>query len=370
MLQKTLISNFNAFESNNALTFDKKTIANIFKDFFSHLAESLLIKLSNAPNKYNIESVFQYYSKFIIEKPFHLSITSQEEVFKIIQNIDISKAAGIDNLSGKFLKDGAEILAKPLSEICNLSITSRTFPNACKVAKLKPIFKKGKKTDPSNYRPISLLPLISKVLERVIHDQTNAFLKGNNLLYNYQSGFRTNHSTNLCLSFLTDKILKGFDEGLLTGMILIDLQKAFDTINHEILFKKLKAMGFSEGCITWFQSYLSERIFFRSIENQLSDYGRISSGIPQGSILGPLLFLIYVNDMPQAVNSNLFLYADDSCLMFQHKEVEEIEKVLNNDFENICDCFVDNKLSIHFGEDKTKSILFASQRKIKTARKT
>ena len=172
MLQKTLISNFNAFESNNALTFDKKTIANIFKDFFSHLAESLLIKLSNAPNKYNIESVFQYYSKFIIEKPFHLSITSQEEVFKIIQNIDISKAAGIDNLSGKFLKDGAEILAKPLSEICNLSITSRTFPNACKVAKLKPIFKKGKKTDPSNYRPISLLPLISKVLERVIHDQT------------------------------------------------------------------------------------------------------------------------------------------------------------------------------------------------------
>ena len=199
------------------------------------------------------ESVFQYYSKFIIEKRFHLSITSQEEVFKIIQNIDISKAAGIDNLSGKFLKDGAEILAKPLSEICNLSITSRTFPNACKVAKLKPIFKKGKKTDPSNYRPISLLPLISKVLERVIHDQTNAFLKGNNLLYNYQSGFRTNHSTNLCLSFLTDKILKGFDEGLLTGMILIDLQKAFDTINHEILFKKLKAMGFSEGCITWFQ---------------------------------------------------------------------------------------------------------------------
>ena len=175
------------------------------------------------------------------------------------------------------MKDGAEILAKLLSEICNLSITSRTFPNACKVAKPKPIFKKGKNTDPSNYRPISLLP----------------FLKGNNLLYNYQSGFRTNHSTNLYLSFLTDKILKGFDEGLLTGMILIDLEKAFDTINH--------------GGITWFQSYLSERIFFISIENQLSDYGRISCGVPQGSILGPLLFLIYINDMSQAVNSNLFL---------------------------------------------------------------
>ena len=169
MPQKTLISNFNAVESNNALTFDKKTIAKIFKDFFSNLAESLLIKLPNAPNKYNIESVSQYYSKFIIEEPFHLSITSQEEVFKIMQNIDILKAASTDNLSENFLKDGAEILAKPLSETWNLSITCRAFPNTFKVSKLKPIFKKGKKTDSSNHRPISLLPSISKVLERVIH---------------------------------------------------------------------------------------------------------------------------------------------------------------------------------------------------------
>ena len=146
-------------------------------------------------------------------------------------------------------------------------------------------------------------------------------------------------------------------------MILIDIQKPFDAINHEILFKKL-------GCLTWFQSYLSEKIFFTSTENQLSDYERISRGVPQGSILGPLHFLIYVNYMHQAVNPNLFLYADDSCLMFQHKEVEEIEKVLNNDFENICDWFVYNKLSIHFGEDKTKLILLVSQRKIRAIKKT
>ena len=139
----------------------------------------------------------------------------------------------------------------------------------------------------------------------------------------------------------------------MTEIILIDLQKAFDTINHEIIFKKLKAMGFSEGCITWFQSYLSESIFFISIENQLFDYGKILCGVLQGSIIGPLLFLIYINDIPQAVNSNLFLHADDLCLMLQHKEVEEIEKVISNGFENICDWFVDNKLSIHFGEDKT-----------------
>ena len=146
MPQKTLILNFNAVESNNAVTFDKLAVAKIFKVIFSNLAESLLIKLPNAPNKYNIESVFQYYSKFIIEKPFHMSITYYLYF----------------DLSGKFSKDGAEILIKPPSKICNLSITSRAFPNACKVAKLKPIFKKGKKTDPSNYIPISLLPFMAK----------------------------------------------------------------------------------------------------------------------------------------------------------------------------------------------------------------
>ena len=109
-------------------------------------------------------------------------------------------------------------------------------------------------------------------------------------------------------------------------MILIDLQKAFDTINHEILLKKLEAIGFSDKCIRWFWSYLCERIFFTEIDNQLSDYGKVSCGVPKGSILGPLLFLVYVNDIPQAVKSNLFLYLNDSCLMFQYKDVQEIEK--------------------------------------------
>ena len=286
-----------------------------------------------------------------------------------MENIEIPKASGIEKLPGRFLRDGTKILFKPISEICNLSASHGKFPDACKFAKLKPI-KKVKKVDPSNYRPISLLPLISKIIEKVADDQTNQFLSVNKILYNYQSASRTNHSTNLYLSFLTDKILKGFDEGLLTGMILIDLQKAFDTINHEILLKKLEAIAFLDKCIRWVWSYLYEQIFFIKIENQLFNFGNVSCSVPQGSILGPLLFLIYVNDMPQAVKSNLFLYVDDSCLMYQHRDVNEIEKQLNKDFENVCDWwFVDNKLSIHFGEDKTKSILFASKRKIKSARK-
>ena len=142
------------------------------------------------------------------------------------------------------------------------------FSFACKVAKLKRIFKKEIKPDPSNYRLISLLLVISKIIEKVIYDQTNDFLSNENIFYNYQSIFRANHSTNLCLSFLTDKILQGFDEGLLTGMILTDLQKAFDGIDHEILLQKCKAIRFSKGTLQWFRSYLSERIFLVNIESK------------------------------------------------------------------------------------------------------
>ena len=140
-----------------------------------------------------------------------------------MQNIEVIKAAGIDQISEKNLKDGAGILAKPIIELCNLSIALGTFPDACKTAKVRPLFKNGSKRDPPNYRPISLLLLLSKVFERVLLDQTEEFVSLNKILYDYQSGFTKNHSTDTCLSFLNDKILKAFDDGLVTGIIFIDL---------------------------------------------------------------------------------------------------------------------------------------------------
>ena len=160
-----------------------------------------------------------------------------------------------------------------------------------------------------------------------------------------QSGFRKIHSTDSWLTFLHDKILKGFDKGLMTGMILIDLQKAFDTIDHDTLLKKLSAIGFSNHTIGWFKSYLPNRFFRVNLGTCYSDPCNITCGIPRGSILGPLLFLIYVNDMPQTAKSNLFLYTDDSCLIFQGKDVIEIKKQLKGDFTNICEWFVDNSLA-------------------------
>ena len=352
------------------LSFDPKTNANTFCSFFSNLANDLLKKLPTPPKKFGMDTVKLYYQKQNYNNlNFQLNQTTEEIVLKLLQSINSSKAAGLDNLAGKFLKDGASILVTPITEICNLSIKLSTFPEKCKPAKLKPLFKKGSKTEAKNYRPISLLPLVSKIIEKVIHNQVESFLSNHSIIYKYQSGFRTKHSTNACLSYLSNKALKGFEDGNLTGMILIDLQKAFDTIDHEILLLKMNYLGFDKSTINWFRSYLADRTFIVNVNGEFSNPGKLTCGVPQGSILGPLLFLLYVNDMPQSVSCDLLLYADDSCLVFSDKNFDNIENELNTNFNSLCDWFVDNKLSIHFGEDKTKSILFGTKRKLKGLRK-
>ena len=163
-------------------------------------------------------------------------MAKEETVLKLLKNMDTDKAPGLDNLLARFLKVGADVLAKPITQICNLSIKFSIFPIKCQITKLKPLFKKGSATLPKNYLPKSLLPKISKIIEKLIHDQTQTFLNENKILFKFQSGFRQNYSTDSCLSYLSNKITTSFESGLHTGMILIDLQKAFDTINHDISY--------------------------------------------------------------------------------------------------------------------------------------
>ena len=229
-----------------------------------------------------------------------------------MKGLNTSKAGGVDNLSVKFLKNGVHVLARPTSQLSNISIKLNSFPRCCEIAKVKPLFKKSSQ----NYRPISLLPLLSKIIEGIVHDQTEEFLSNRKPLYRFQSGFLKNYSTNTCLGHLTDKITTGFEKGLFTGMILIDLQKAFYTIDHHILLKKMKHLGFSKNTIIWIKSYLWEQNFKISINTSYSSPSILSCGVPQGSILGPLLFLLYTNDLPQAVISDSLLYADGTCIVF------------------------------------------------------
>ena len=347
-------------DKNNDLVFEPKETCNVFKTFYKNLAQSLVDKLPPAPNKFNLHTTKAFYESLNILNIFKLQEIDQAFTLKMLQKTNANKAPGIDKLPGIFIKDGADLLAAPLTQLINLSISTSTFPDLFKIAKLLALFKKGCKTDPKNYRPISLLPLFSKIFEKVVHLQTEKFLNDNNFLYKNQSGFRPLHSTESCLTHLSDRILEGCDKGCHTGMILIDLQKAFDTLDHGILLKKLSLINFSNETISWFKSYLSNRTFLVNVESSFSEPADLKCGVPQGSILGPLLFLLYINDLPQAVKEcDVRLYADDTCLSYTHKTVKTIEDKLNNDFNSLCDWFVDNKLSIHFGEDKTKSILFS-----------
>ena len=348
------------------MTFEAKNICKNFKEFFANLAKNLVDNLPVSTGLFGIDSVTAFYSNLNLQaEKFHLKPTSHEIVLKLLEDINPAKSIGIDKIGGRFLKDGATVLAGPVKNLCNLSISLSCFPEKCKIAILKPIYKKGSKLEAKNYRPISLLPIISKIFEKIIHNQTQAYLDENKILYKFQSGFRQNHSTDSALSYLSDKIQCGFDKGLYTGMILIDLQKAFDTIDHYIFLKKLACLGFSKSAVAWYRSYLENRFFIVNVEESLSKKALLSCGVPKGSILGPLIFLIYVNDMSQAVTCDLFLYADDSCLVYMGSDPQKIENELNKNFNLLCDWFVENKLSIHFGEDKTKSILFGTKRKLK-----
>ena len=195
--------------------------------------------LPKPPLKFNTNKTMMFYKKVSpnLEK-FELVFIAEGTIKKLLSCLDVLKAPGMDEISPRFLRDGAEVLAKPICDIINLSIKLSTFTDKYKIAKLTPLFKKGSKTDPKNYRPISLLPLISTLIEQTIHIQTQEYLEITGLIYKFWSSFMKIFSTDSCLVHLTDYIIKDMDKGQHTGMILTDLQKAFDTLDHDVLLKK------------------------------------------------------------------------------------------------------------------------------------
>ena len=272
-------------------------------------------------------------------------------------SLNTKKAVGLDDISSLFLKDGTDCIIAPVTHIINLSITTETVPCAFKQAKVVPLFKKGSTLDPGNYRPVSVLSVLSKILERAAHTQLSEYLDKRGLLFENQSGFRSGYSTDSCLIGLTDFIKNELGKGNLVGMVLIDLQKAFDTVDHGILCDKLKSIGVSST--VWFESYLSNRSQCVDVGGSRSEFLPITCGVPQGSILGPLLFLIYINDMSISLSCRLSLYADDSALLFAHRDPGVIAGHLSEELTKCKRWLVDNRLSLHVG--KTEAWLFGSK---------
>ena len=236
------------------------------------------------------------------------------------------------------------------------------FIDSFKVAKVVPIFKKGDSKSIINYRPISLLPCFSKILERITHSRLISFLDKHQFFFTQQLGFRDKHSTELATTYLISKIINAMEHSEITLGIFLDLSKAFDTINHNILFTKLFYYGIRGLSLEWFKSYLCNRKQLTVFGGKLSNPQLIKHGVPQGSILGPLLCLIYINDIQNSLNNdNAIMYADDTNIFVQNKGIKKVFQNAQQELNNVANWLSANKLLLNV--DKTKYVLFHSNRK-------
>ena len=261
-----------------------------------------------------------------------------------------------DNIPNK------RLLTRWISSIINNWLANNIFPNTWKIAEVTPIPKEGDHELANNNRPISLLPVLSKVCERVALHQLTSYLTTNHRLSVHQSGNKTWHSTETSLIHSTDSILKAIDQKKVTAVILLDMSKAFDSINHNILLAKLEDVGVPSTCLAWFKSYLSERYQAERINSTLSEKLPVVSGVPQGSILGPLLFSIYVNDLPSvAKNCSSESYVDDTKLLlsFRINDSNTALTDLNEDLIRMRNWCFDNMLLLN--PDKTKLMVYGSR---------
>ncbi len=347
------------------LCYDTKSVCSYINTFFINIASELVAKLPPALKKYSTDSdLFTsfYKNKGISPGNFKLQPIEDEFILNELKNLNITKGAGLDDLAPRFLRDGAAEIAGVITYIVNLSITTESVPDDFKASRVTPIYKKKSKLDVSNYRPVSVLSCVSKILEKSVYVQVESYLSSNDLIFRFQSGFRPGYSTETCLIYLTDFMKQKISQGNYVGMLLLDVQKAFDSVDHSILVKKLEAMGISPG---WFVSYLTNRRQLVSIDGISSSFQSVTCGVPQGSLLGPLLYLCYSNDMELAVHNKLMLYADDSVIIAFDKDPNIVSNKLSMDLQSCNQWLIDNKLSLHLG--KTECILFGTRPKLSKA---
>ena len=234
------------------------------------------------------------------------------------------------------------------------------FPDALKLTKVIPIHKANSKMIVSNYRPISLIPLFSKIFEKLMHKRIMDFLVKQNILSKKQYGFQKNKSTEHAILDLQSKIIDAFEKKERSCCIFLDFAKAFDTVNHSILIKKLNYYGIRGETLNWLQSYLSNRKQCVQIGNFKSDFKNIDCGVPQGSVLGPLLFLVYINDIAESSQLlDFHLFADDTSIFYKHKDMEQIEDILNTELGKVSNWLIANKLSLNVS--KSNVLVFRSK---------
>ena len=359
MGKKSAITEISEIQGSSSETLtNAKDIADHLNKHFTQIGPDLAKKIPATP--VNPED-------YLRREPsvFEFPEIDPSRVLYLLLKVDIARATGLDQISNKVLKLAAPIIYRQLTDLFNLSVKSGVFPVDWKLAKVSPIYKTGERIDPNNYRPISVLSTIARIFEKVIYEQLYDYLSRKNILDPRQSGFRSLHSTVTALLDLTNQWCFNIDRGLINGVLFLDLKKAFDSVDHNLLLIKLEYVGVRGQTLEWFKSYLSNRSQVVFINGVLSEHEQIKCGVPQGSVLGPLLFLIYINDLSSIIDfATTRMYADDTKLTFTACNIPELQEQMSIDIQCLKNRLIANKLTLNV--IKTEFMLVGSRQRIAT----
>lgn len=331
----------------------------IVNNFFTSIGSNLARKILESTNttEHDLISKINNLSNKN-SSTFYLHPTDPAEVSRLIQTFKTDGAPGWDGLKPKDLKEVRHLIAEPLAHVINLSIASGSVPENLKIAQVCPIFKSGDRKDVNNYRPISLLTLTAKLLEKVVNKRLLSFLESNVLLAPNQFGFRAKKSTEDAVVQLTETVTQSLDSGDKCIGVFLDLKKAFDTVSIPLLLRKLEVMGFRGVALSWFESYLTGRKQFVRMDNCSGEMGKVIFGVPQGSVLGPTLFLVYINDLCRMgiASARVVTFADDTAIIFRGKTWAEVKSLAELGMTQVA-CWLENNL-LTLNTSKTKYLCF------------
>ena len=323
---------------------ENREIATYFNNYFVNLSNHIdFSPVNNGANEFKTK---------IHDSTMFLDNASEEDVSKVILSLKNSTSSGIDSISSRIFKNGITFLLKPITYLINLSLSDTIFPSVLKTAKVVPVHKKGDTKEPGNYRPVSVLPTLAKVLERVVYDKIICFIERYKILSNFQHGFLKGRSTQSGVLQFLRCLYEHLDNRDKCVGVFMDLSKAFDLVDHAILLSKVYNYGFRGKIYDWLSSYLCDRSQIVEVNGNHSELLPVKCGVPQGSVLGPLLFLLFVNDLPDIVIcGQLTMYADDTSYLCFNSEVSLVQAQTQSMIDTFVRWFNQNKLCLN--ESKT-----------------